>query len=350
MDPSDFRDLVSGRRRGVRAWLARLGLRALEIPYALAMRVRNWRYDTGRSEIRRVSVPVVSVGNLTMGGTGKTPMVAWIARWFRQRGVRVTVISRGYGAEEGSRNDEAMELEHQLPDVPHVQNPDRVAAAEMAIEEFECQVIVLDDAFQHRRIARDLDLVLLDALEPFGFGHVFPRGMMREPMAGLKRADLVVLSRADTAEPEARQRVRHAVLRRAPRAAWAEVVHAPRGLLGAAGNEEGLETLVGQPVAAFCGIGNPAGFRRTLDAAGYEVVAFREFSDHHRYTREEIGWLSDWVSGADATAVLCTHKDLVKLQVEQLAGRPLWAVVVGIEFLLGREALEERLSRLLPDS
>ena len=199
-----FRALISGQRRGVQAAVLRGLLRAAETPYTLAVRWRNRQYDRGRKPVERVDVPVISVGNLTLGGTGKTPLVEWLARWFRQRGVRVTIISRGYGAEAGARNDEALELEQKLPDVPHVQNADRVAAAKMAIEEFDCQLILLDDAFQHRRIHRDLNIVVVDALEPFGFGHVFPRGALREPLSGLRRADMVVLSRADLVQPAER--------------------------------------------------------------------------------------------------------------------------------------------------
>jgi tetraacyldisaccharide 4'-kinase len=344
---SHFRDLVSGRRRGLGAALARLGLRAVEVPYTLAVRWRNWRYDTGRAEVRRVGVPVVSVGNLTLGGTGKTPMVAWIARWFRRQGVRVTVVSRGYGAEAGGRNDEAAELEQDLPDVPHVQDPDRVAAAELAIEEFECQAIVLDDAFQHRRIARNLDIVLLDALEPFGYGHVFPRGTLREPVAGLRRASVVALSRADMIEADQREQIRREALRYAPRGAWAELVHTPRTLLGCGGQEAPLESLAGQPVAAFCGIGNPAGFRHTLETCGYAVAAFREFPDHHRYGRTDVESLCQWADRLDVAAVLCTHKDLVKLDLDRLGHRPLWAVAIGLEFLRGQEDLETALAATL---
>jgi tetraacyldisaccharide 4'-kinase len=192
-----FLDLVSGRRRGPAATLLRGGLRLAETPYAMAMSWRNRRYDRGKAVIHRAGVPVVSVGNITLGGTGKTPMVEWIARLYRRHQVRVAIVSRGYRAEEGGRNDEARELEQKLPDVPHIQNADRAAAARVAVEELDMQLIVLDDGFQHRRLARDLDVVLLDALEPFGFEHVFPRGTLREPLSGLRRADLVILSRAD---------------------------------------------------------------------------------------------------------------------------------------------------------
>jgi tetraacyldisaccharide 4'-kinase len=286
---------------------------------------------------------VVSVGNLTLGGTGKTPMVEWIARWFRQRATRVTVISRGYGAKGGSANDEALELAQRLPDVPHVQNPDRVAAARRAVAELGCQVIVLDDAFQHRRIARDLDVVLLDALEPFGFGHVFPRGTLREPVTGLRRADMVILTRAGMLEPPLREAIRQEVARLAPGADWAEVDYRPQSLRNASGRVEPVESQAGKAVAAFCGVGNPEGFRHTLRMCGYRVIAFREFADHYRYARADVESLIAWADGLDVEAVLCTHKDLVKLGIDRLGRRPLWAVTIALEFLAGQAELESRL-------
>ncbi|NQU21893.1 MAG: tetraacyldisaccharide 4'-kinase [Candidatus Nealsonbacteria bacterium] len=346
--PSKFRDLVSGRRGGLPAALLRTVLRASEVPYSWAVRWRNWRYDRAAAEICRVDVPVISVGNLTLGGTGKTPVVEWIARWCRRRDVRVAIVSRGYGAEVGSRNDEALELQQKLPDVPHVQNADRVAAARTAIEKFACQLIVLDDAFQHRRIARDLDVVLLDALEPFGFGHVFPRGTLREPLVGLRRVDVVALSRADALPHVGREDVRRQVNLLAPDALYIEVTHAPQALLSSTGREEPLESLAQKPVAAFCGIGNPAGFRHTLNACGYRVVALREFPDHHGYDRGDVERLKRWADSLDVSAVLCTHKDLVKLRIDRLGRQPLRAVRVGLEILAGRAALEKRLEALLP--
>jgi len=274
-------------------------------------------------------------------------MVEWLARWFRRQGVRVTLISRGYGAQSGSRNDEALELEQKLPDVPHLQNPDRVAAAETAIEQFECQLILLDDAFQHRRIARDLDIVLLDALEPLGFGHVFPRGTLREPVAGLRRADVVVLSRADMLPHSGREDIRRVVQLYAPQSVFVGARHAPRTLLNSVGEEAPLESLADRKVAAFCGIGNPAGFRHTLRTCDYRLADFREFPDHHDYVRSDVARLAEWAGRLDVEAVVCTCKDLVKLGVTEMGGRPLWAVNVGIDFLLGLDGLEEELGKLL---
>ncbi len=349
-NPSEFRDLVSGRKQGLWAGLLRAGLRLAEIPYGLGVRWRNHRFDRGVAQIHQVPVPVVSVGNLTLGGTGKTPMVEWVVRWFRRQGLRVAVVSRGYGAQAGARNDEALELEQKLVDVPHVLNPDRVAGARMALEEFDSQLIVLDDAFQHRRIARDLDIVLLDALEPFGFGHLFPRGTLREPPGGLRRAQIVALSRADLLSPAQRNEIRRQAALLAPQATCAEVIHAPQCLRNGSGREQSLGSLANCPVAAFCGVGNPAGFRRTLEMCGYRVIAFREFADHYRYARADIDWLIAWAEGLEVAAVLCTHKDLVKLGVDQLGRRPLWALSILLEFLAGREDFEARLAGLLPTS
>jgi tetraacyldisaccharide 4'-kinase len=313
------------------------------------MRVRNHGYNQRSAAIHRVSVPVISVGNLTLGGTGKTPLVQWIARRQRHQGIRVAIVSRGYGAEQGERNDEALELELALPDVPHLQNPNRVEAAEAAFEELDTQLILLDDGFQHRRLARDLDIVLLDATEPFGFGHVFPRGTLREPLAGLARAQVVVLSRADMIDPAARKQIQNRVEQLAPDATWCEVQHQPATLLDAAGKEHPLAPPVSastapKQIAAFCGIGNPAGFRHTLESLDYNITAWREFPDHHTYTREDVESLKAWAAGADE--VLCTRKDLVKLGVTSLGQVPLFAVGVQLSFLAGEETLEDVLGRV----
>jgi tetraacyldisaccharide 4'-kinase len=292
---------------------------------------------------------VVSVGNLTLGGTGKTPMVQWVARWFRKQGVRVTIISRGYGAEEGARNDEAIELEQNLPDVPHLQHPDRVEAAGLAIEQFDTQLIVLDDAFQHRRIARDLDIVLLDATEPFGFGHVFPRGMLREPISGVGRAHVIVLTRSDMVEPVRRTEIRRKIESHAPRAIWAEAIHSPRAFIDAGGVEEPIRSLKGKPVAAFCGIGNPTGFVHTLAVCRCQVESFREFPDHHRYSREDVESLCQWADSLDVAAIVCTHKDLVKLRIHRLGRHPLRAVSIGLKFLSGQTEVETRLEAIIPE-
>ncbi len=210
------------------------GCALASVGYGAVVAVRNAGFDRGWKQTHRAAVPVVSVGNLTLGGTGKTPMVEWLARWYRRRGLRVAILSRGYGQERGL-NDEGQVLEENLPDVPHLQDPDRVALAGIAVHELESELIVLDDGFQHRRLARDLDLVLLDALEPFGLGHLFPRGLLREPIAlaaPCRRGGLVAsrsgqCNRAAGDQSEGRTTGRTA--------AWVEARHAPLDLIDGEG-------------------------------------------------------------------------------------------------------------------
>jgi tetraacyldisaccharide 4'-kinase len=345
--PSEFRDLVSGRRKGLLAALARGALRVAEVPYTMVVSHRNRQYDTAAKAIHRASVPVITIGNLTLGGTGKTPMVKWIAKRFQNTGLRVAIVSRGYGAADGKHNDEALELAQALPGVPHIQNRDRFAAAQRAIREHGAQLLLLDDGFQHRRLARDLDIVLLDALEPFGFEHVFPRGTLREPLEGLQRAQVVCLSRADAVSPSEREAIRKRVAQIAPQVAWCEAAHMASRLVNSRAQSQPLEYLAKHRVAAFCGIGNPAGFRHTLSAANCEPVAFREFPDHHGYTPADHAELVTLAKNANAEILVCTQKDLVKLQQAELNGMPLWAVSIEINFLAGQQLLEQRLDQAL---
>ncbi len=350
LSPSNYRDLISGRRKGVRAAMLRSALGAVAVPYRWTVEWRNRRYDSGSAAVHRAGVPVISVGNLTLGGTGKSPMVEWLARWFLERGQKVGILSRGYGSQTGP-NDEARELAWKLPDVPHLQNPDRVAAARQAIVRHGCQVLVLDDGFQHRRIGRDLDIVLLDALEPFGFERIFPQGTLREPIKNLARADAIALSRADLLPMEQRQAIRDRVLALAPHALWLEIAHTPQTLLGQpSAAEQPLDSLRQRRILAFCGLGNPAGFRHTLQRCGYEVAEFREFPDHHLYTVADLESLAASARQRDVFAVVCTQKDLVKISVANLGDRPLWAVKIGTEILAGRSELERELKSCIANA
>jgi tetraacyldisaccharide 4'-kinase len=290
---------------------------------------------------------VVSVGNLTLGGTGKTPLVEWIVRWFTARNVPVAIVSRGYGAGRGEHNDEAKLLERHMPGLVHVQHADRVAAAARAVSEHACRVIVLDDGFQHRRLSRELDMVLLDALEPFGFGRLFPRGTLREPAESLARAGVVALSRCNLVGPAERDVVRRRVEHLAPDAHWCELRHRPRCMVQYSGAEQPIELFRGRRVVGFCGIGNPAGFRRTLRECGCELIAFREYQDHYPFSYRDVQELSQWAEALGAEEALCTEKDLVKLAADRLDQVPLWAVSIEIEFREGQAGFESRLEHLV---
>jgi tetraacyldisaccharide 4'-kinase len=335
---ADFLQLIRGELRGAPAGLARGLLSLASVPYRAGVAIRNHAFDRGWKAAHRAEIPVVSIGNITLGGTGKTPMVEWVARWFRTRGFRVAILSRGYGQQEGL-NDEGRVLEENLPDVPHLQGRDRVALARVAVEELESQVLVLDDGFQHRRLARDLDIVLLDALDPFGLGRMFPRGLLREPVGSLRRAGVVVLSRADLVNAERRDAIRARVGRWIDPARWAEARHAPLDLIDSEARSEPLAALAGKRIAAFCGIGNPEGFRRTLEGLGASVAGFRAFPDHHAYTSADVADLCSWAREIGADLALTTQKDLVKLRAGSLGAVPLRALRIGLEVTAGLPAL-----------
>jgi tetraacyldisaccharide 4'-kinase len=338
--------LIRGNRRGVFSELARLGLWLASGPYGVAVRTRNELYDRHWKRIARAAVPVISVGNLSLGGTGKTPCVEYIGRFYSDRDKRVTILSRGYGSEAG-RNDEAQVLEENLPDVPHLQGSDRVTLASTAVEELEAELLILDDGFQHRRLFRNLDVVLIDSTQPPQRDYLFPRGTLREPVGGLRRADAIVLTRCDQVEDSDRECIRNWLALRFPGKLVATTEHRPLGLQGG-GSLEPLELLKGRPVAGFCGIGNPSAFRRTLESLGAEVIDFRAFPDHHAYTRTDVDDLSRWASARPASCMMITtQKDWVKLRLPELGGRTLRAVGIGLAFRTGQYEFDEKLIQCL---
>ena len=343
----DFRELISGKRRDPVSVAFRIGLGVLEVPYAAVVAARNVCYDYGLLPVKRPPIPIVSVGNLTLGGTGKSPMVAWLTQFFLDQGCRPGIISRGYGQTKGGVNDEFLELAFRFPMVPHRQNPNRFAAAQDFLSERGADILILDDAFQHRRIARDWDIVLLDASEPFGFDRIFPRGTLRESLTSLQRADALLLSRADRIAEEERHRIRKRVQKFAPDAVWGEIAHIPYSLISPSRQEFGVTEVLGKRVLGFCGIGNPAAFRATLERCGAEVVDLVLFPDHHRFTPEDRQRLAKLAARSNVDAAICTMKDLVKLgEVDELGTKPLWAVAVQIQFLDGETIFRETLGGL----
>ena len=348
MNRLSYLQLIRGQHDGLLASLARALLWVFSVPFSLITLIRNCLFDWRLLKSTAVDVPVISIGNITTGGTGKTPLVAWIARWLSDSGLQVALVSRGYGSTNGEANDEALELERQLPHVPHLQNPNRVRAARAAITECGSNVIVLDDAFQHRRLSRDLDIVLVDATDPFGGGYLLPRGLLREPTRSLRRASLIGVTRVDQVGPQQLQLVLDRIGRQAPEVPLLQLQHRPKELVSASGERRELSSLAGQQVLAVSAIGNPAAFDRTIAEAGMIVAASREFPDHHRFERADIDQLADWVNSVpSAVAIVCTGKDLVKIQLEQLAGLPLWSLAMELDVVEGLPALEAYLQTIV---
>jgi tetraacyldisaccharide 4'-kinase len=343
----DYLALIRGQRRGPWPAFLRGLLRAVSAPYGLAVRLRNWAYDHGWKRAQRAAVPVVSVGNLTLGGTGKTPCVEYVAAFYRRLDVRVGILSRGYGG-DGGPNDEALLLEDNLPDVPHLQGADRVALARVAVEELDSEVLVLDDGFQHRRLARSLDLVLIDATAPWGHGRLFPRGLLREPVSGLRRAGVVLLTRCDQVEHGELTRLRQRIAKVAPQVPVVETTHRPAHWVNSDGATLPPEALRGRPVAAVCGIGNPEAFRATLNGLWLAPADMQVYPDHHGYTRADVEALRRWARQlATDCVVVTTQKDLVKLRLTHLGERELWALRIRLQVTAEQDVLDRKLKEAL---
>ncbi len=293
--------IISGQDRSVFAGMTRVGLRVPELAYRIAISARNRLFDLGLRSVARLAAPTISVGNLTTGGTGKTPMVAELARRLLQMGHRPVVLVRGYGD-----GDEAAELHSVLNgSVPVLSNPNRVLSAQQALKQLSTDdsvVFLLDDAFQHRQVARNLDVVLIDATLPFGYGSLLPRGLLREPTSNLCRADAIIVTRADQASPERLEELddRIADLNGTP-----PIAHLTY-------RWGGIEQLADQTVVGACGIGNPMAFQWMLDGYAGRVLRCEVFKDHHPYTATQVRDLLRRARADGATTVVTTGKDWIK--------------------------------------
>jgi tetraacyldisaccharide 4'-kinase len=311
-------------------------LTTLSYPYNWAHELRLQAYHRGWAAIRRLPCRVISIGNLTLGGTGKTPVVEVVAGLLQEEGIRVCVLSRGYGGKaqsgitvvsDGERclvppevaGDEPVLLAEHLAALPVIVGKDRYAAGMLAVERFGADAIVLDDGFQHVQLARDLDILLLDAWRPFGDGRLFPRGDLRDRPAAVARADAIVLTRWESA---AAPSLLLPPLCRSDLPLFCSQ-HRPLDLrVLADGHILPLTCLEGQRIVAFCGIGTPHHFRLTLQRLGAEIVAFEAFPDHHPYRRSEIEQLVMVAKEYHVDIIVTTEKDGVRLRrLAPLAGQ-----------------------------
>ncbi len=347
--------LLSGETRGVGALLARGGLRVVEPVYAAMMTIRNFAYERGWIKSYALPAPAISVGNLTTGGTGKTPVVRWLGERLREAGFTPVILMRGYRTGDCQVSDEQLMLEDQLHRhkgrriLIHAE-ADRVEGARHVAKHEEVDVFVLDDGFQHRRARRDFDLVLINALEPFGFNHVLPRGLLREPIGGLRRADAIILTRADqvsldrVAEIERRIRSLHC---------GAPIYRARHALVAVLENEDSLpvEVLGKRPFFAFAGIGNPGALDAQLTAFGETYCGGRWLGDHHDYKYADLEEITRLARERGAEGLVTTEKDWPKLRRMKLEmlGLPILRLAMAIRFAEDDEArLFDQLQQRLP--
>lgn len=306
-------EIINGTRGGVVVAILRPMLALLAKLYGLVVSFRNRLYDWGWLASTPLSVPVICLGNITAGGTGKTPMVIWICHYLQGHGLKVALLSRGYKGDSHGDNDEMKLMGDTLDGVTMVVDADRVRGGRRAIEEHKAEILVLDDGYQHRRLKRDLDIVMIDCLCPFGYDRLLPRGLLREPIDQLRRADVVVLSRSDMIDKSQLNELKD----RIERLCNGEVImarHEPTGLYNAQGGKVALEKLKGKKVLAFCGIGNPPGFIATLEKLGARIVAKKFFPDHTKYDNNKLEKLHKAAQQCGADWLITTQKDWVKLK------------------------------------
>jgi len=330
-------------RNGIEALWARDGVGARALApfswlFAAATALRNSAYDRGLLPARPLGLPAISVGNLSVGGTGKTPMAAWVAQWLLTRGLRPAILLRGYGA------DEPLVHERLTPEAIVVADPDRVRGAARALAR-GAEVLVLDDAFQHRQAKRDLDIVLV-AAEQSGSQRLLPAGPLREPIAALRRAHAIVVTRKSASAAEA-EALASRLAQRIPSATVVIASLAAADLVRVGGTERQAASAVrGQEVLAVSAIGLPAAFEGQLSALGARVRS-AAYADHHAFTDADVA--SIMARGGQAERVVCTLKDAVKLEGRwPRQAPPLWYLSQAVTIERGAGEFDRLLARSVP--
>ena len=349
VNQNTFRQLISGHHTGAAAVGLRLLLRAVSLPYAAAVRGRNILYSGRLLRSISAAVPVISVGNITTGGTGKTPLVIWLCRYLESKQRRCAILTRGYKTDKARPSDEPALLAKACGDTSVVVDSDRVAGAQKAESQYGAEILVLDDGFQHRRLKRDLNILTLDATCPFGYGRILPAGLLREPLSALKRADVIVLTRYDQVASRTTARLEEQLARLAPAVPIVKAVHRHTHAVAAGAKTLPLDTLRDKRAFVFCGIGNPDAFVDHVRQSGMDIVGSRVYNDHHVYTQEDIKDLILQAEACGAEMLLCTQKDWVKtaLLKPDTTDMLLAYLAMELEFIEGLEVLQNRIDRVL---
>lgn len=324
-----FKRILAQEERSVGSSILRMVATVIAWSYDKLTALRNILFDSGVLKVHQLSCPVISVGNLAMGGTGKTPMVIWLARFLSEEGWRVGIVSRGYKGEETGKvlvvsdginvlvgsdisGDEPQLLARCLPGVPVLCSTKRALAGKAAVEQFRCEVVILDDGFQHRFVARDLDIVMLDSRYPFGNGFLFPRGILREQTKALTRAQVLVLSRFDGSKKA--EHSQRSLVGQCPDKTVVTAAHRATRLFGASTQRElPLSSVKNKRLGAFAGIGRPDDFFRTVRDLGADLVHSTALPDHYPLTVDLLASLVEEASAKQPELWLTTEKDWVRL-------------------------------------
>jgi len=378
-----YRRLISGQSTGFGAGILRFLLAAAAIGYSLVVRLRNFLYSKGLLKAHHANATVLCVGNITTGGTGKTPLVVWLCNLITQnpqlktQNCRCAILTRGYKAraqEDADFEDEIAIFAESCPQADVIVNPDRVAGAAEAIDRYDAKVLIMDDGFQHRRLDRDLDIVAIDATEPFGYGRMLPAGLLREPVTSLKRAGAVVITRCDQIDVAELNELENKLRAINPGMVIARSIHAavsvkysePSVIPAKAGirknngrmdsclrRNDNIDQLKGKKIFAFCGIGNPDAFLKTIKALGAEVAGSKIYDDHYHYTDRCLADIYEQAERLGANLILTTQKDWTKV-ISNLRFQisdyklplPFAYLAIEIKFLAG----EDKLTALIKDT
>jgi len=323
--------------------------------YSIVVRIRNFLYSKRLLKVHHVDAVILCVGNITTGGTGKTPLVVWLCNLITQnlklktQNCKCAILTRGYKAraqENADFKDEIVILAESCPEAEVIVNPNRVTGAAEAIDKFAAKVLVMDDGFQHRRLARDLDIVVIDSTQPFGYNKMLPAGLLREPVASLKRAGAVIITRCDQITDAELDELERKLRATNPDMLIAKSTHAPVYAKSKDNEEISIEQLKGKKVFAFCGIGNPDAFLNTIKDFGTELVGSKIYDDHYHYTDTCLTEISEHAKSLGADLILTTQKDWTKVisklesqNSESKSYPPFAYLAIEIKFLAGEDKL-----------
>jgi tetraacyldisaccharide 4'-kinase len=338
LNQEDYKKLISGQKTGILALLVRIILRILSFFYGIAVELRNFLYAQGFLKAHHSEAVVISIGNITTGGTGKTPLVVWLCNSLTQN-YKCAILTRGYKTTQ-NYIDEPEILRQGCHRATVIVNPDRVAGAAEAVDKFGAKVLIMDDGFQHRRLARDLDIVTIDATVPFGYSKLLPAGLLREPVKSLKRADAVVITRSDQITSHELEKIEQKIRRCKPDIEISYSTHSPVYVV-LSQERINLDKIKGQKVFCFCGIGNPDAFFNTIKSLGCELTGSRIFDDHYNYMQSDIVEVYQQAQAAKAKLLLTTRKDYTKVAqfTEICENIPLGYLEIEITFKQGIEKL-----------
>ena len=327
----------------------------LSPPYGMGVRLRTLLFSLGLLHAKKLPCPVISIGNLTVGGTGKTPLVMSLAQTLCEKGLPVAILTRGYQREKVSgpllsdgktillskkeSGDEPYLMAESLKEIPILIGKDRFRNGQLALRKFLVRGVILDDGFQHLPLHRDLDIVLIDASISFGDGHLLPRGILREPLSHLRRAHLFLLTKVE--DPEACRPLETELHRVHP----APIFHShfePVGLVRPRGEVDDLRVLQGRRMIALSGVGNPGYFASQLNKIGVRVIREIIYPDHHVYVAKDIAALAGHLKEADG--IVTTEKDMVKLKDLDVGHLPFWALRIRFKIWEQEEFLKRVLS------